>query len=391
MKPRWQGGHQLQLLENGTEYFPALLQALNGARQEIWLESYIFANDEVGRRIAAALEWAADRGVCVRVLVDGFGGREFVASLLPRLRSRGVQVQVYRREVATFRFSRHRLRRLHRKLVLIDGSVAFIGGINIVSDFSEPGSQAPRHDYAVRITGPVVPALHASMKRVWSLVRWASLGHRLPVPSLTPEQPPTRGGVRAALAIRDNLRHRRDIENAYLQALGRARQEILIANAYFFPGRRFRQALLAAAARGVRITLLVQGQADHPLLQWATRALYSPFLAAGMRIFEYQRSHLHAKVAVVDGRWSTVGSSNIDPFSLLLAREANLLVLDRGFARQLQGRLESALADGAQPITAHPRHQGLPRRLLSWLAYGAVRLLIGLAGYGRQHEQGRRG
>jgi cardiolipin synthase len=391
MKPRWQGGHQLRLLENGADYFPALLQALEQARREIWLESYIFANDEVGRRIAAALEWAADRGVCVRVLVDGFGGREFVARLLPRLRSRGVQVQVYRQELAPFRFSRHRLRRLHRKLVLIDGETAFIGGINIVSDFSEPEAQAPRHDYAVCVRGPVVPVLHASMKRVWMLVRWASLGHRLPVPSLTPPLPPARGGIRAALAIRDNLRHRRDIESAYLRAIGRARREILIANAYFFPGRRFRQALLAAAARGVRVTLLVQGQADHPLLQWATRALYGPFLAAGIRVFEYQRSHLHAKVAVVDGRWSTVGSSNIDPFSLLLAREANLLVLDRGFGGQLRARLERAIQDGAQAILPQPGGAGLPRRLLSWLAYGAVRLLIGLAGYGRQHEQGRRG
>lgn len=186
MRPRWQGGHQLQLLENGTEYFPALLQALNGARQEIWLESYIFANDEVGRRIAAALEWAADRGVCVRVLVDGFGGREFVASLLPRLRSRGVQVQVYRREVATFRFSRHRLRRLHRKLVLIDGSVAFIGGINIVSDFSEPGSRWPRLAQRTRLQTRFMLACRAGYGPPWRFATTCATGATSKTPTCRP-------------------------------------------------------------------------------------------------------------------------------------------------------------------------------------------------------------
>ena len=170
------------------------------------------------------------------------------------------------------------------------------------------------------------------------------------------------------------------------EAIARARRDIVIANAYFFPGRRFRHALAEAAARGVRITLLLQGLADHPMQAYATRALYPYFLACGMRLFEYHRSHLHAKVAVIDDHWATVGSSNIDAFSLLLAREANVVVDDVGFARQLRGSLEAAMAEGAQELRASDwRRLPLLRRGLSWLAYQCVRLAIGLAGLGRVH------
>jgi cardiolipin synthase len=148
--------------------------------------------------------------------------------------------------------------------------------------------------------------------------------------------------------VRDNLRHRRDIERAYLDAIGAAREEIVLANAYFLPGRRFRRALRAAAGRGVRVTILLQGLVEYRLLHYATQALYGNLLAAGIRIFEYQRSFLHAKVAVIDHHWATVGSSNIDPFSLLLAREANVVVLDRRFAEDLEQSLAAAMRDGAR-------------------------------------------
>ena len=382
----WLRGNALTLLENGTEFFPALETAIDGATREIFLETYIFAHDDTGHRIAAALSRAAGRGVCVRLLVDGFGGRDFVEHLQAPLDAADVNVQIYRREVAPLSLRRHRLRRLHRKIAVIDGRLAFVGGINIISDLDQPSFAGPRLDYSVRIEGPLVRPIHGTVTHVWQLVAWASFRRRHPQ-GFAPLPPASEdGGIEAGFLIRDNLRHRRDIEDAYLTAIAEARSEIILANAYFLPGRRFRQALLEARRRGVRVTLLTQGWTDHPLQQYATRALYGQFLAGGVRIFEYHRSHLHAKVAVVDERWATVGSSNIDPFSLLLAREANVFVRDPGFAAHLQWRLERAMASGAREISADAWERG-PRlqRILNWAAYGLVRLMIGIAGYGNRH------
>ncbi len=386
MSVAWLRGNALTLLENGAEFFPALQAAIDGAATEVFLETYIFAADDTGRGIAAALRRAADRGVTVRLMVDGFGGREFVAILLDELVAGGVNVLIYRRELAAFSLRRHRLRRLHRKLAVIDGRIAFVGGINIISDFDGPGLVAPRHDYSVRVEGPLLGPIHATVAHVWEVVAWASFRRRLHLTAGPPACPAACGDVEAGFLIRDNIRHRRDIEDAYLVAIAAARREVILANAYFLPGWRFRQALLGAARRGVRVTLLTQGWTDHPLQQRATRALYGQLLAGGVRIFEYHLSHLHAKVAVVDERWATVGSSNIDPFSLLLAREANVFVRDTAFAEDLRRRLDRAIADGGREISADAWERG-PRlqRLINWLAFGAVRLMIGLAGYGGRH------
>ncbi|MHB1373541.1 MAG: cardiolipin synthase ClsB [Thauera sp.] len=379
-------GNAVGLLENGGQYFPALEAAIDGATQEIFLQSYIFQDDRTGRRIAEALERAAERGVAVRVMVDGFGGRDFVDLLLPRLRAAGVQVLVYRREVRMLSLRRHRLRRLHRKLVVVDGRLAFVGGINIIDDYDAGVLSHPRYDYAVVVEGPLLAPILASAQRLWRLVAWASFRRRDSQPALAPPRIAPAGEIRAAFIVRDNLRYRHAIEDAYLDAIARARDEIVIANAYFFPGRRFRQALVDAAARGVRVTLLLQGLSDHPLQVYATRALYPLFLARGIRLFEYHRSHLHAKVAVIDRQWSTVGSSNIDAFSLLLAREANVVIDDAGFARRLRASLEQAICAGARELSVTD-WQRLPllRRGLSWLAYQVVRLAIGVAGYGGSH------
>ncbi len=379
-------GNALTLLENGQAYFPALLTEIDAACREIFLETYIFENDATGRQVAAALARAAARGVRVRLLVDGFGGRSFVRELQAGLEADGVQVLIYRREVRALSLRRHRLRRMHRKLAVVDGRVAFVGGINIIDDFDRGAPQHPRFDYALRAEGPIVAQVLAAVHRLWRLVSWANFRRRLNEPLLAAPRAQRVGTLRAAFLIRDNLRHRRDIEDAYLAAIGRAREEVVIACAYFFPGRRFRRALIEAAGRGVRVILLLQGLADHPVLANASRALYPHLLAHGVRLHEYHRSYLHAKVAVVDGRWATVGSSNIDPFSLLLAREANVVVEDEGFAAALRASLQRALHEGARELRPeHWRRQKTLRRLTSWLAYQFVRLAIGLAGYGRKH------
>ena len=378
-------GNCLHLLQSGVEYFPALLAAIDGARFEVHLETYIFEDDATGRSVADALQRAVRRRVAVRVLVDGFGARGFAAGLGAALASAGAEVLTYRPESGRLAIRRYRLRRLHRKLSVIDGATAFVGGINVVDDFDAGDSGAPRFDYAVRLEGPLVAHIHQTMRELWRLVRWAYLGHRPPPPPPPPAMPAACGSMPAALRVRDNLRHRRDIEDAYLAAIGMAHHEIVIANAYFLPGRRFTRELLAAARRGVRVRLLLQGRPDHLLLHYATQALYGRMLGAGVRVFEYAKAHLHAKVAVIDDEWATVGSSNIDPFSLLLAREANVVVRDAGFATNLRASLETAMADSAREIDpGDQRRRGLLPRLASLAAYALVRLLLGVTRYGRR-------
>lgn len=379
-------GNSLQLLHSGGEYFPALIAAIDAAAHEVHLETYIFSDDRTGRLVVAALAAAARRGVAVRVLVDGFGARDFAAGLGVSLAAAGVEVMTYRPEAGQTRIRRHRLRRLHRKLAVVDGRIAFAGGINVIDDFDDGKSPAPRFDYAVRIEGPLAERVHAAVRHVWRLVRWASLGRRPPPPAALPAVTAVCGTIRAALLIRDNLRHRHDIEHAYLQAIHAARSEILISNAYFLPGRRFRKVLLAAAKRGVRVRLLLQGRSDHVLLHHATLSLYDRMLSAGIRVFEYQPAELHAKVAVIDDDWATVGSSNIDPFSLLLSREANVVVRDTAFADELRNSLVAAIDNSMREIRVEDqRRRGWLARLVNAAAYSVVRFLIGVTRYGSKH------
>ena len=385
MKAEFLPGNRITLLETGSAYFPALREAIDAATHEIHLETYIFEDDDTGRLIAAALSRAASRGVKVRVMVDGFGAREFPVKLMPALEASGVRVQVFRRKISPLTLRRQRLRRLHRKLVVVDARLAFVGGINIIDDVHAPG-QPPRYDYAVRVEGPLIAPIHAAVHQLWKLVAWANFRHRLRVLPHAPVIAEPCGSVHAAFLVRDNLRHRRDIEEAYLDAIDAAKEEIFLANAYFLPGIRFRHALMNAAQRGVRVTVLLQGRVEYLLLHYASKALYDALLGAGIHIFEYHLSFLHAKVAVIDGKWATVGSSNIDPFSLLLAREANIVVRDEGFAAGLRASLETAIGGGAKELKREDwQRKPWLHRLASWMAYNLVRVMIGIAGYGGRH------
>lgn len=375
-------GHQLELLQNGAEYFPQLCADIDAAQHSVYLETYIFAADGTGHRVADALRRAAARGVAVRVLLDGFGSAGMPQSWLDEMRAAGVQVLWFRREIYRFRIRRHRLRRLHRKLAVLDGQVAFVGGINIIDDVSEHEQPStPRLDYAVRVQGALADQVQTVMRRLWRMVSWASLRRRGKDIQGEVAAAGNVGASGVTLLLRDNLRHRHAIERAYLKAIAGAQSEVLIANAYFLPGRVFRRALKRAVKRGVRVVLLLQGKVEYRLQHYATHALYEQLLAAGVEIYEYQPGYLHAKVAVVDGLWATVGSSNIDPFSLLLAREANLVVQDGDFSGALRASLYAAIERDAVLIdAAHWRKLNWVARALMRGSYGVVRMLSGMLG-----------
>jgi cardiolipin synthase len=376
-------GNRVTLLRNGAEFFPALVAAIDAAAEDVRLETYIFADDAAGRAVAGALKRAALRGAKVRLMIDGFGSRELATAFLDDLAAAGVVVQRFRPERGWFSFRRSRLRRLHRKIALVDARVGFVGGINILDDHAGHGSGAPRYDYAVRIEGPLLAEIYPVVHRLWWMV--AALSRKERQPGFLPPavHPGPAGETAAAFVYRDNFRHRHDIEAMYLEGIRAARREILIACAYFMPGWRVRHALMEAAARGVRVAIVVQGWSDHRVFQHASRVLYGALLDHGIEIYEYQRSELHAKAAAVDGRWATVGSSNLDPFSLVLAREANVAVFGEAFARQLRDSIDREIRDGARAV---PRLLWKRRpwtgRVSGWIAYGYARLAMGIAGIG---------
>lgn len=388
-------GHVVDLLCNGEAFFPALCASIDAAKQSIYLETYIYADDDTGTQVRDALMRAAQRGVTVRVVVDGFGSAPTAAWLKQALAQAGGECLVFRPEYGWRRFlspDRRRLRRLHRKLVVIDEAVAYVGGINIVGDFTDTNGgmplDAPRFDFAVRVSGPLVQQVLRTQWRLWARLKWdqaRAAPRRLleafgPAPRLKPSQQPHPEGVPAALVTRDNLRNRQSIEQVYSRAIAAARHEVLIANAYFLPGRRFRKALRQAARRGVRVRLLLQGRVEYRLQHYASQALYTQLLRDGVEIWEYTPSFHHAKVAVVDD-YATVGSSNLDPFSLLLAREANVVVHDAAFAGQLRTALEQAIAQGGRKVDAddHGR-QAWPVRWMHRMAYSLLRLGVALVG-----------
>ena len=379
------GGNRVTLLKNGAEFFPALIAAIDAAVSDVRLETYIFADDAAGQRIADALKRAAQRGVAVRVLVDGVGSWRTPKPFFDELQTAGVKLLIFRPVRKWFSFRRSHLRRVHRKIALFDGKVGFVGGINLVDDLNESLSEHPRYDYAVRVEGPLLADIYPSVHQLW---RWVALLHLRakdvgdrPVPV----DPAPVGNHRAAFVVRDSVRHRRSIERMYNQAIKHARSSVLIVCPYFLPGRHLRRVLIAAAKRGVGITILLQGRADHRLLQMATRALYAQLLGAGITLCEYEKSMLHGKVAVVDDEWATVGSSNLDPFSLFLNREANVVVMDKGFARELRDSITAEMRAGGMICRVEDWHKrSLLARAESWFAYGLARWtasVFGLAKY----------
>jgi len=385
--PDFVEGNRITLLRNGSEYFPALESAIDRAQHEVHLETYIFEYDATGIRISEALKRAARRGVTVRLLLDGFGSQNLPQEAIQNLLNTGVQVLIFRKEISPFRLRRNRLRRMHRKLAVVDASIAFVGGINVIDDLNHPEPLLPRFDFAISIEGPLQKQLMLATKHLWKVVAMARLKrwvrhNETPYLTIQPS-----GNQRGALVIRDNFRHRHDIEEVYLHAITNACSEIIIANAYFLPGINLRHALSDAARRGLRVVLLLQGRIEYRLQHYATLALFGSLLDAGIEIYEYHKSYLHAKVAVIDRRWSTVGSSNIDPFSLLLAREANVIVDDELFANQLRFCLENAMVkESTRVLQEKWKDQSWISRTMSWVSYYIVRVLRGMVGYNRKNN-----
>ncbi|MDR3452909.1 MAG: cardiolipin synthase ClsB [Rhodoferax sp.] len=392
--------HQVQLLQGSKEFFPALIDAVDRALAEVRLESYVFDFTGTSVGVAQALVRAARRGVTVQLVVDGVGTGTLPPEWRERFDQAGVQWRVYAPLGPLGYLLPSRWRRLHRKLCVVDGQLAFCGGINILDDLHDPNYgtlAAPRLDFAVRASGLLVHEMRNTMAQLWWRMQAVRDVRRHNFPAALSslrtghlfgtqgDNDVIAGGIhlaRAFLLLRDNVRHRSRIEKAYRRAIGEARQEIIIANAYFVPGRKLRRALMMAAQRGVRVRLLLQGKYEYFMQYHAVRPVYGALLAAGVEIYEYSASFLHAKVAVMDGHWVTVGSSNLDPLSLLLAREANVVVDDAGFAADLRARLVAAMEHGGQRVDpAQYANRPWQQRLRDRIAFGLMRAALFVTGY----------
>lgn len=398
-------GHTLELLKCGAEFFPTLLAAIDGSRREVRLETYIFHFDAVGESVAAALERAAQRGVAVFVVMDGIGTRSVPDLWAQRFHAAGVRWHQFSPLGTWGLLLPGRWRRMHRKLCVVDGTTLLCGGINILDDhfeFDHGVQDTPRLDFAVRVNGPLVADAHAAMVQFWrrlEATRKIEHGHltavrvllETPADTVTPPvaAKPAQGDpnmstaidASAALLLRDNVRNRSRIERAYRQAIAHAKHEVVIANAYFVPGAKLRRSLIHAARRGVRVQLLLQGRYEYFMQFHAAKPFYNSLLEAGVEIHEYRAGFLHAKVAVIDGKWATVGSSNLDPLSLLLAREANVVVADAAFAQVLLGHLRFALENHSQPIEKQAfENRPLVQRSKDLLGFWVMRMTLFLTG-----------
>ncbi len=405
--------HEIELLEGARALFPALVGAIDGARVEVAMETYIFDVTGASASIAEALIRAAGRGVPTYLVVDAIGTGRIPAPWPDRFAQAGVMLRYYRPLGAFGWLAPSRWRRLHRKLCVVDGAVAFCGGINILDDWYDPNwgrLSHPRLDFSVRVSGGLATDIQAATRRLRQRVKSAGAGEE---PAATIERsaaqqtephhtlgadasqvpgrangPPPKTSHPSALLLGDNLRHRHQIERAYRRAIGAARHEVVIASAYFLPGRKLRRALLHAARRGVRVQLLLQGRYEYFLQYHGVRPVYRKLLEQGVEIYEYAPSFLHAKVAVIDADgarpWATVGSSNLDPLSLLMAREANVVIEAPRFAQALRERLRTAMREEGRRIELVALAQlSWRERLLDRTAFVLMRIALWVAGQHR--------
>jgi cardiolipin synthase len=352
---RWRAGNRVQLIENGDELFPRVFTAIDAARCEILLETFILFEDQVGCELRERLIAAARRGVRVKLTVDGYGSHglsdAFVASML----AAGIGIQVFDPCPTLLGVRTGLFRRMHRKITVIDGVRAFIGGINFSAEHLTSSGPRAKQDYAVEIEGPVVADIVAFARassrqrtRTAACAREAEPGSNA---AATATEADDRRAAEVLFLVRDNTFHTRTIERQYRTAIRAARARLLIANAFFVPGYGLLRDVRNAARRGVEVTLVVQAKPEQKIAQIAARALYRYLAGSGVRIFEYRKRAFHGKVAVADD-WATVGSTNFDPISLALNLEANVFIRDREFARLLQRRIEAIAGFDSVPVDA---------------------------------------
>lgn len=388
MKNKWRDGNNVKLLINGEEFFPRVFECIRNAKSEIILETFIIEEDVIGNQLQKELIAAAQRGVTVDITVDDYGTWDLKEEFTDALAAAGVRLHIFDPQPKLWGVRLNIFRRLHRKLIVIDRELAFVGGINFCYDHLISSGADAKQDYAVEVRGPIVADIHKTCMLL--LLRGSSRKERRKyIKNARATEPPAAGDVRMLMVERDNGFHSTDIERQYLLAARLAQKRLIIANAYFFPGYRLLRELRRAAKRNVEVILILQGQPDMAWVTALSRLLYNYLLRSGVKIYEYCKRPLHGKVALMDDKWVTVGSSNLDPLSLSLNLEANVIIDDYEFNQQLGDHLETLIREDCEELTLKIALRGYWWRMpLVFLSFHFLRKFPTIVGWlpARAHE-----
>lgn len=367
--------NKVRLIHGGKEYFGLLKQMIGGAKETIHLQTYIYDDDDTGKEIADELIRAAHRNVKIYLLVDGYASQGLSPSFIEYLKTNGVQFRFFQPifKSKSFYFGR----RLHHKMLVVDGVSAVVGGINISNRYNDTETEPAWLDFALYVQGPVAKELCVLAYKTWKGFPRV-MG---PTPCETKEldfdlHGQENGYVR--MCRNDWVRRKKQITGSYIQLLKKAKKEITILCSYFLPGHEFRNHLIRAAQRGVKIRVIMAGRSDVRIAKQAERFIYTDLLDNNIEIYEYQKTILHGKVTVCDNQWVTVGSYNVNNISAYASIELNLDVYDPTFATVVNAMLQQIAKNDCIQITREwlQKKENFFTRTTEWLSYEAIRLLF---------------
>jgi cardiolipin synthase len=357
------------LVHSGEDYFLRARNIILNAQSEIHLQMYIFENDTTGIEIINALKEAANRNVKIYMLLDGYGSYSFPRLIIKELKQLGINIRFF----SPF-FSKNNFyigRRLHHKIITTDGVIALIGGINISDKYRGTSTENPWLDYAIQIeSSKTVMQLEQLCQNIYFKYKRT---HRINLPPVSYLDKKTT----VAVLQNDWLKRNNEITIAYVKAMQRAQKEIIIVGSYFLPGRRFTKVLKKTASRGIKIKLILSGISDIPLMQRATYHLYSSLLKNNIELYEWNKSVLHGKVALVDNKWATIGSFNLNHLSSYGSIETNVAIESAKFAKTLASELNTVISQ-CEKITLETikRKRNLFATIANWLSYQFVRIAL---------------
>ena len=369
----YKGGHYVELLQSGENFFAACEKAIDEARQYIHFQTYIVDDDETGRRISNALIRAAERGVRVYFLLDAYGGSTFSKDLINDVEKAGILFHMFSPGLITKGFQLSL--RLHHKVLLVDGDTAIVGGMNIANRYHGTKDLKEWLDFAILIKGPECAHVLLILKRLWNK-------------AFILRKERSRETVHNPLSFDDNVkvkvlqnnwyRNKIEILKSYRSALKHAQNRMIIFASYFLPGRNERRLLRNASRRGVNIIIVLSADSDEPVFKRATNFLYDFILRNNITIYEYLPSNLHAKVATVDGKWSTIGSYNMNHLSDYGSVEMNANILDTKFAEKFEDLLLGIIENDCRQVTfkEYIKRKTWFFQLTDWFSYQMIRIMM---------------
>lgn len=352
-------------MESGPGYFQSMRVLIDRAVHLVHLQVYIFSDDTIGREIANSLMAAAQRGVKVFLLVDGFGSSSLSDEFTGNLRKAGVQFRFFSPVRLQRLFSSGR--RMHQKILVVDGRWSLVGGLNVSDRYHGTAQEPAWKDYAISFEGPLSAEVNAFCEKVW-LKKYLAYPWRKQIALVNP----TEKGVEMRLRINDGLRNLNQISSTYRKALRSSDDEILIMASYFTPSRRLLNTLLRASARGIRVNIVLAGESDVPFMKPAIEFLYRRLLKAGIGLYEYLPAVLHAKVCVVDRKWMSIGSYNLNRLSEFYALEANIDVRDTVLASELAGQIEKVMQTECRKVELEETKLSGIQKLRRWFSFQLI-------------------